>query len=316
MTDLKIRWALHRDESEPTTRQRGLFIIRELASQGYDVAAWDGSSHADIIVLQYNMRLLNEAMRTGATVVADINDMVFAEHHPYYRETIAGLQRVHCVTAGTERIRQHLRRLHPFVRVVEEPVDPRYFAVEPKKHEGVNLVWCGMNDNLVYFRECDDALEQLAREFEFTVNIVCPKMDGFGKPNADKVAAKPYPAEFHEWTRERLLEQMALADMAVVPLFSTEWCQGKSGNKSLSFMAAGIPTTASDVLPYRPIIDHGRNGFLCTHPEDWYDALHGQLTDAQLRRSIGVAGRLTANQFTVEKIADDWLAVFEEIRPR
>lgn len=316
MKDLRIRWRLHGDVSEPTTRQRGVFFIDELQSRGYDVGSWQLGQPADIIVLQYNMRQLDEALQTGAVVVADINDMVFAEHHVYHKDMMVGLKRVHAVVAGTERLAQHLRKWHRFVRVIEEPVDSRYLDVKKQKHDGINILWTGYHDNYTYFAECDAALEQLANKYQFTVNIVCPPLDGTKKSNADKVHAKKYPSRFHEWTMETLLQQMSVADFAVVPLFHNEWTACKASNKALSFMAAGIPVVASDVIPYRGIINHGTNGYLCTHTQDWVEALSSQLEDSRLRGRIGVAGKITAHQYTVDRKADDWLRLFEEIRPR
>ena len=75
-TGTVVRWRLHGDEREPTTRQRGLNVLRELQRQGADADAWDGHSPADVIVLQYDMRLLEEALRAAPVVIADINDML------------------------------------------------------------------------------------------------------------------------------------------------------------------------------------------------------------------------------------------------
>ena len=315
LKQLNIRWALHRDESEPTTRQRGLFIIWQLQKRGYNCDKWDGKEHADIIVLQYNMRDLDAALATGAVVVQDVNDQVFADHHSECHKFHDNINRVHAVVAGTERLAQHLRRMHPFVRVIQEPVDARYLAVEKKQHNGLNITWCGMDDNLRYFDEIDPVLQQLAKNHQFTMNVVCPPLDGKKQSNAEKVRQKPYPSKFHAWTMETLCEQMALADIAVVPLSQDSWSMCKSPNKVLSFMAAGIPVVASDVIPYRGVIRHGQNGFLCLHSEDWRDALSGLLTDEPLRAKIGVGGKITAMQFRVEEIAQDWVGLFKEIRP-
>jgi hypothetical protein len=59
MSDLKIRWRLFADESEPTSRERGMRVYEELRHQGWDADFWDGRETADIIVLQYDMRALD-----------------------------------------------------------------------------------------------------------------------------------------------------------------------------------------------------------------------------------------------------------------
>ena len=316
MKDLKIRWRLFADETEPTTRQRGINVYRQLQSLGYNADAWDGKEEADIIILQYSMRMLDEALATGATVVADINDQVFAKHHPYHAETMRGLQRVPAVVAGSPRLAEHLERLHPFVRMIEEGVDSRYFGVERQKHGGLNIVWMGMHDNITYFDEVDDVLAGLAKQYDFTVHFVCPKLDGFKKSNEAKVQKKPYKTAFHEWTIDTVLEQISLADMAVAPLFQNEWGWGKCFNKPGSFMAAGLPVAVSDVPSYRAVIRQGIDGFLCYHEKDWQEALTMLLTSPKLRSTIGKQARKTAQGYSVEKIAEQWLQLFREVRPR
>jgi len=317
MSELKIRWRLYcDDEKEPTTRQRGVNVYRQLQQLGFDADKWDGREAADIIVLQYSMRLLDEALATGATVVADINDQVFAKHHAYHQETMAGLARVHAVVAGSPRLGQNLQRLHPTVRVIEEAVDGRYLAVERKKHQGLNVVWMGMHDNIMYFREIDPALEELAKKHDFTVHFVCPPNDGFGKSNADKVKTKPYPAQFHAWTMDDLLEQMAVADLAVVPLFQQEWTWCKCANKMLSFMAAGLPVVASRVPSYVAVAEPGTDSFLAYSPEEWYAALDQLFSDSGLRSRIGKRARLKARQYSIERIADQWVDYFRQVGPK
>lgn len=317
LKDLKIRWRLHGTEVEPTTRQRGINVYRELQRRGYNADVWKVGEPADIIVLQYGMRLLDAALETGATVVADINDQIFADHHPYCRETIDNINRVHAVVAGSPRLYQHLIRLHPFVHMIEEAVDPRYFQVSPQRHAGTNIIWMGMHDNLTYFREIDSVLEALAKDFDFTVNILCPPLDGQGKSNAEKVKAKPYKTRFIPWAMDSLLEQMSLADIAVVPLFQQEWTWCKCANKLASFAAAGIPCVAADVPSYRAVMRNGQDAFLSYTEQDWHQHLKGLLSDSRLRGRVGKSGRLRVKSLlSIETIASEWLQLFAEIRPK
>lgn len=316
MKHLKIRWALFAEEDEPTTRQRGIFVYRQLQKMGYDADRWDGEESADIIVCQYDLRHQEAALATGATVVQDINDMIFAPHHPRSQSCLENIGKAHAVVAGTDRLAQHLRRLHPFVRVVYEAVDERYFAIKKKRHDGIEIFYHGMHDNIMYFSEIDSTLEALAHKHDFIVHFVLPPQDGQKRSNSEKVDAKPYPTKFHAWTMDTLLKRMELADIAVVPLYNDEWSACKASNKALCSMAIGIPVATSDVIPYQAVINNGDNGFLCTHPEGWERSLGQLLTDSRLRDRMGAAGKLTATKFSIQKIAEQWIAFFEEIKPR
>lgn len=314
MKDLKIRWALHGPETEPTARQRGMLIYRHLQSLGYDADAWDLQESADIIVCQYDLKHLDNALATGAVVVQDVNDQVFAEHHAWHQRFVDNIHKAHAVVAGTDRLAQHLTRMHPFVRVIQEPVDDRYLAVKPKKHRGMNLIFMGMHDNVSYLTEVDNVLERLAYSHEFTVNFVIPKKDGFGNSNKSKVDAKPYSTSFHEWDMDTLLSQMAVADIGLVPLFHNGWTMCKSNNKLMSFCAAGIPSVASDLQQYRSSIRHGYDGFVATSEDDWQDAISSLLTNVAQRRKIGSNAHINASRWATNVISAQWEKLFQEIR--
>jgi len=320
MTTPTVRWRLFQDEGEPTTRERGANVYRELRRQGWDADAWDGREHADIIVLQYDMRALEEALAAAPVVVFDCNDMVFADSWPGPHATItAGLPRVHAVVAGSPRLGQHLERLHPTVRMIEQAVGPQYWTVKPKKHTGLHIFWMGMTDNIVYFREVDPVLEALAQRHEFTVHFCTSKQsnldhgDGCGKSNEKRVAAKQYPAMFHEWSVEGALEVMAGCDLGIAPLWQTAWCEAKCANKALNMMAAGLPVVCTDVPSYRAVIDDGVSSRLCFGPEEWLIALDELLSDPSERQKMRKAGKIAAGAYTVERIAREWAAWFTEI---
>lgn len=313
-TGTVVRWRLHGDEREPTTRQRGLNVLRELQRQGADADAWDGHSPADVIVLQYDMRLLEEALRAAPVVIADINDMVWADHLPNRAEVLKGLDRVQAVVAGSPHLGRYLQRLHERVRVIEEAVDPCYFAVRSVAHEGLGIFWMGMHDNLAFLREADEALKILHDRQPFTLNVTCPPRNSRGRSNSAVVEAKPYGTCFRPWTPNTVLELMAISDIGIAPLFQNAWCWCKCANKPASMMAAGLPVVVSDVPSYRAVVDEGETGFLCSDPEDWMGAVEGLLSDAKLRRRLGMAARnRVAQALSIEQIAAQWWAFIMEV---
>jgi glycosyltransferase involved in cell wall biosynthesis len=310
---MKVRWRLFSDESEPTSRERGGNVFRELARQGVDAAAWDLTEKCDIIVIQYNMRDIDAALAAAPIVVFDCNDMVFSDTWAGGAKTVRdGIPKVQAIVAGSPRLYEHLQRMHPFVTMIEQPVGPQYLTVKPKKHIGTHIFWMGMHDNIRYFSEIDGVLEQLARDHEFTVHFCTSVLAGDRlSSNAERVAAKPYPTKFHEWSIDGALKVMAGCDIGAAPLFQNEWAWCKCANKALNMMAAGLPVVVSDVPAYRAVITDEVDGFLAFVPEDWYDPLELLLTDSGTRGRIGVAGKLTAMEYTVEVIAKQWKAFLE-----
>lgn len=316
LKDLKIRWALHRDESEPTSRQRGILIYRQLQEWGYDADRWDMRERADIIVCQYDFRDQGAALGKAKVVVQDINDFIMAPWHPCRAMFERCVGKALAVSTGTARLHEHLAKWHSFVRVIPDALEDEYYEVTPAPHDGLNILWVGFSDNIVFFDEIDPMLAKLAEEFEFTVDFITSLKDGQGKSNLRKAAAKPYPARFHEWSIPKVLEYLAVSDIAIAPLFHNEWCSCKGPNKALLFMGAGLPVVASDVTPYRGVIEHGRTGYLCMHPEDWAGALRELQGSAALRCAVGQRGRRVAGAYRARVVAKQWLDFFEEIRPR
>jgi glycosyltransferase involved in cell wall biosynthesis len=221
--------------------------------------------------------------------------------------------------AGSPRLGQHLERLHPTVRMIEQAVGPQYWTVKPKKHTGLHIFWMGMHDNIIYFSEVDPVLEVLAQRHEFTVHFCTSKRsgldhgDGFKQDNVARIAAKKYPTMFHEWSVDGALEVMATCDLGIAPLFHNEWCWCKCANKAVNMMAAGLPVVVSDVPSYRAAIEDGVTGRLCYGPEEWETALEELLGDAKQRKAMAKAGKKAAGEFKVEVIAKQWSDFLTEV---
>jgi glycosyltransferase involved in cell wall biosynthesis len=78
-----------------------------------------------------------------------------------------------------------------------------------------------------------------------------------------------------------------------MPLEKDIWSEGKCGFKGLQYMALGIPALMSPVGVNIQILDDKKNGFLVTTPKEWKDCLEMLLTNPELRKQIGQAGKKT-----------------------
>jgi glycosyltransferase involved in cell wall biosynthesis len=78
-----------------------------------------------------------------------------------------------------------------------------------------------------------------------------------------------------------------------MPLPDDRWSKGKCGLKALQYMALGIPTICSPVGVNIDIIQDGRNGLIAATEDEWIAKLKQLLRSAELRRSLGRAGRAT-----------------------
>ena len=76
-----------------------------------------------------------------------------------------------------------------------------------------------------------------------------------------------------------------------MPLPETPWTRGKCAYKLIQYMACGLPVVASPVGVNCEVVEHGVNGFLAATNEEWRSAVETLMSDADLRRRMGNAGR-------------------------
>ena len=93
------------------------------------------------------------------------------------------------------------------------------------------------------------------------------------------------------WSEDTEVVQIQSMDIGVMPLTDTLWARGKCGYKLIQYMACGLPVVASPVGVNKEIVEHGMNGFLAETDEEWQKAIGTLLSDADLRRRMGAAGR-------------------------
>lgn len=311
-----VRWRLLGNETEPTSRIRGSNVYKYLLDNGIDAGAWDGEEKADIIILQYHTENIDAAKNTGATVVFDCNDMVFAKHHKYHDAIMSHMGSIDAIVAGTKRIQEHLENYHKFVTYIPDAVESEFFKISPVDHEGTNLIWIGMHDNIEYFRSIDGALEKLSNDYDFTMTFICPDKDGQGRSNIDKVSAKPYNAKHITWSQQVVYNAVAVSDIALTPLFNNEWCFCKGANKAGLFMAAKVPTVAPAHYSYKELIEHGKSGMLAYTEDEWYTSIKMLLDDEKLRKNMASAGRRRAKSILgIDSIGKQWAKFIDRIQP-
>ncbi len=96
------------------------------------------------------------------------------------------------------------------------------------------------------------------------------------------------------------------------------FCAPSTGQESfgivlLEAMASGSPIVASDIDGYRSVVNHGVEGFLVPPKDEQALALClvRLLSDADLRKKLGQAGRRKAKQFSWDKVASQVLAFYD-----
>lgn len=174
---------------------------------------------------------------------------------------------------------------------------------EKSKTDIVTIGWTGSHSTLKYLKEIEPVLREIEKKYTYTRFLVIADQ----KPDLNIQSM-----EFIPWKKSSEVTDLFKIDIGIMPLPDDEWSRGKCGFKALQYMALEIATVASPVGVNSKIIDHGKNGFLCTTHEAWFAALETLLHDEALRKHFGKEGRKKIiNHYSVDSNTAAFLALFQ-----
>ena len=171
------------------------------------------------------------------------------------------------------------------------------------------IVWIGNVGNEEYLEILRKPLEQLATEFDFILRII-------GSAEASRLKMSGVQTETLVWREENEQSWLLECAIGIMPLFDREYEKGKCAFKLVQYFSAGMPVVASPVGMNAEVVEHGRNGFLATSEEEWYNALKSLLSNPDQRCQMGANGyALYQQRFTPSKNAKLWLDIFHNLCP-
>jgi glycosyltransferase involved in cell wall biosynthesis len=168
------------------------------------------------------------------------------------------------------------------VEIIPTVVDLRRYPFSTRvEHEGLRIVWIGSPTTSKYLELVAGPLATVALRYKCQLIVIggCP------------VSLPGVSVEWRPWSAETEAAGISQCDIGIMPLPDEPWERGKCGYKLIQYMACGLPVVASPVGVNRDIVSHGTNGFLAATDQEWTSALSELLESAQLRSSMGTAGR-------------------------
>lgn len=192
------------------------------------------------------------------------------------------------VMVGNPYLAEYAGAVNDNVTVVPTTIDTvKYRVAPPKPTDGPPVIgWTGSFSTVQHLDTLRGALKKLAETEQFRLRVI-------GTPAYELSSVD---VEAMQWRAATELEDLRAIDIGVMPLPDDNWSKGKCGLKALQFMALGIPTICSPVGVNTDIIQDNENGFLAMSESEWVDKLTRLLRDAELRRRLGDAGRVTVEQ--------------------
>lgn len=235
----------------------------------------------------------------GKPVVFDFDDAIFHnyDHHPKrhirrflglkLHATIGTAEMAFC---GNNYLAEYARPLCSRIEMVPTIVDTTVFRPGPDKQ------LASLSKRIGWIGTPSTWNEYLLGMLPILYQITASSGGQIAVMGADS-NAKPHPyLEPVKWSEEGEVPFLQSLDVGIMPLTDTAWSRGKCGYKLIQYMACGLPVVASPVGVNREIVEHGVNGFLAKTEAEWSNALITLLSDKELRRRMGLAGRKKVEQ--------------------
>jgi hypothetical protein len=228
----------------------------------------------------------------GRPVVCDYDDAIFHMYDGHSKAAVRRLlgrklepllSRAAAVVCGNRYLQDYAGRFCPNTIIVPTVVDADiYVPARPAVQPAAPLVgWIGSSSTWV-------DVEPLVPSI---LEALAPFGARFRAVGAGTAATARPGLELGEWSRATEVGEVQRLDIGIMPLIDRPFQNGKCGYKLIQYMACGLPVIASPVGVNSEIVSHGENGFLASTVEEWTEALQRLVSDAELRRRMGEAGR-------------------------
>ncbi|MEO6588003.1 MAG: hypothetical protein ABIP06_01635, partial [Pyrinomonadaceae bacterium] len=249
-------------------------------------------------------------------IVLDLDDATYVSYvsptygkigsfFKFFGKTDKLIKRSERVICGNRFIADYAEKKGAETLIVPTVVDTDKFKPLNKNNDVPVIGWIGTHSTFPLLESVFPVLQKLASEYEFVLKIV-----GAGR---DNIQIKNVEVKNLEWNLEREIDDFQSLDIGLYPITTstsanTEWLMGKSGFKSIQYLAIGIPFVVTPFGVSAEIGVVGETHFEAVSGDDWYNSLSVLISDENLRKKMGRKGREYAiRNFTLdiqsEKIA-------------
>jgi glycosyltransferase involved in cell wall biosynthesis len=195
----------------------------------------------------------------------------------------------HCahVIAGNRTLAEHALQFNSQVSIIPTVVDLEQYAYQPVRAAGeiVTIGWVGSRSTSPYLLEIEPALQRLSEAYPGKI-----RYRFYGHPqrklNLPNFESLPFSLASE-------IDDLRTIDIGIMPMPDNDWTRGKCGFKAIQYMALGIPGVTSPVGMATELVQDNVNGFWARTPEEWFEALHRLVCDAELRSHFAEAARKT-----------------------
>ena len=228
----------------------------------------------------------------------------------YHAKTAKICKWASIVTCGNQFLCNWAMQYNKNVRLIPTTIDTDNLHHPQKNHtqaqapQPLVIGWTGTHTTLYFLEPLYPVITQLVQKYphlNLQLRIIANTPPKFTAPWL----------QFVKWQKQTEIADLLSFDIGVMPLYNTEWEQGKCGFKALQYMALGIPAAVSPVGVNNQIVKHQQNRLLAQTPEEWFNCLEALILNPQTRQKLGQAGRQTVLQnYSVQSNKNKYLLLF------
>jgi glycosyltransferase involved in cell wall biosynthesis len=295
------------------------------------------AQRADVLFVQREAMMFGPplvewlAMRVGrCPMVLDIDDATYVSYLSptygrwgsavkWFSKTNDLIRWAKIVTCGNRAIAEYVTAQGRQATIVPTVVDTKRFRPRAESRTETNagtngdevpvIGWVGTHSTYQYLASVFPALQRLAEVHRFRLRVVGAGREEINIPGVE--------VENLAWNLEREIADFQSFDIGLYPIVEDDWSVGKSGFKSVQYMAVGVPFVTTPVGACAEIGTPDVTHLFATTEDEWFEALSKLLADKTLRRRMGAAGREHAiEHYTVASQAAKLADVFRAaLRP-
>jgi glycosyltransferase involved in cell wall biosynthesis len=210
---------------------------------------------------------------------------------------------VYKISCGNEYLCDYARQFNKNVVYNPTTIDTENYHNKVKNQDTDNFVigWTGSHSTIRYIEEVIPVLSELEEKYTFQFMVISDL-----KPTYNLKSLV-----YHKWNKHSEIEDLLKFNIGIMPLKDDKWANGKCGFKALQYMALGIPALVSPVGVNTRIVDDKINGFICTSPEDWKNAIEAIMKDKSLNKEIAKNTRIKIeNHYSVKSNTANFIDLF------
>lgn len=246
-------------------------------------------------------------------IIYDFDDAIWL---PNYSDSNAKFQRLKMywkvkyitkwswkVTVGNAYLKEYASKYNSNVEIIPTTID--LINVHNKKADHsqtpVKIGWTGTHTTSNYLQELIPVFEELAKKYTFEFIMISNHEPEYKFPNL----------KFIQWNKETEIEDLSQIQIGIMPLKDDEWALGKCGFKGLQYMALNMAAVLSPVGVNKTIVQHSKNGYLCSELTEWKTTLESLIENPELRKNIGESGYKTILEaYSTEALQKNYLELF------